>query len=227
MASPQLTLNPAQQTNFAGTFALSSAGFVQGDALDDPHTRFFLRKGIVSSSVTQPLWGGVAISAALSPGGIGVGATNPSENFGNILLPATTLTAAASGYLNGWAVTNQAQAMFTTPQSRAPQAPSGGAINYYPSGSRARIPLAVLAAAATEWASAATVGPADIYWDTVNLRLTNAPGSGIIGPLPNVSIDSINLSNSRTINVNETSAGYTTTGNVNWLEGQPCVVLVV
>lgn len=219
MASPSLSLNPAVQTQFPGTFFVSSEAYQQGDALDDPAIRFSLRKAIVSLSATQPMWGGLAVSAALSPGGIGVGATNPAAGLGNILSPATTLTAGSAGYLNGWTVYNQSTAMFSNAQSRAPQAPSGGAINYYPAGCGARIPLKALAAAAIEWAAAATVNPQDIYWDTVNLQLTNAAGGGIIGPITNVSIEAVNLTNSKVVSYNSG------TNFSNWAEGQPCVVL--
>lgn len=221
MASPSISINPAQQTAFPGTFALSSEGYQQGDALDDPAIRFSLRKGIVSPAATQPMWGGLAISEALAPGGVGVGATNPSGSLGSILTPAANISAGTAGFLNGWTVFNQSTALIGTAQSRVPAAPSGGAINYYRSGSGARIPLKALAAAAIEWKAGATVGPQDIYWDTVNLQLTNAAGSGIIGPLLNVSIDDVNLSNSRVVSYNSG------TNLSNWLEGQPCVVLKV
>jgi hypothetical protein len=221
MASPAISLNPAVQTNFPGSFALSSEGYTQGDALDDPNNRFNLRKGIVAPAATQPMWGGLAISESLAQGGVGVGATNPAGSLGSILAAAANLTAGTAGFLNGWTVHNQATALIGTAQSRVPQAPSGGAINYYRTGSGARIPVKVLAAAAIEWKAGATVGPQDIYWDTVNLQLTNAAGSGIIGPILNVTIDDVNLANSKVVSYNSG------TNLANWLEGQPIVVLKI
>jgi hypothetical protein len=221
----QVSINPAVQSNFAGTFFSSSDGFVQGDALDDPAIRFSLRKGIVSPTATTPMWGGVAISEVLaSTASGGVGATAPAGDLQSILSPASSITAGASGCLTGFTVLNQATALIQSAQSRAPYAPAGGAINFYRLGSGARIPLLALQAAATAWAGG-VVDPTTIYWDTNNLWLTNASGSGIIGPLTNLSagiwIESVGLGNSRSVNY---SSG---TNFANWADGSYVVVLKI
>ena len=223
MASPSITINPATQTNFAGTFFASSEGYTQGDALDDPNNRYNLRKGIVSTTATSPMWGGLAINESLaSSAAFAVGGSNaPAGNLQSILAPGTSISAGNAAAITGFTVFNPATAMIQSAQSRVPQAPSGGAINFYRMGSGARIPLQALLAAATAWAGA-TVSPTAIYWDTNNLWLTNASGSGIVlltTLYPNLVIDAINLTNSRVVSYNST------TNFASWTEGGACVVL--
>jgi hypothetical protein len=227
MASPNVSFNPAIQTTFAGTFFATSDGYTAGDALDDPAIRFQLRRGIVSPSVTQVMWGGLAICETLtaSPSSSqGVGATSPANDLQSILTPATSLSAGNAAGLLGWTVFNQATAMLQTAQSRVPVAGSSGAISFYRSGSKARIPIQALPAAAVAWAGGVT-DPQTIYWDVTNLQLCNASsGTGIgttIGPITNVTIDAIGVGNCRTVSYNGT------TNFANWVETGSCVVLIV
>lgn len=218
MTSPSVSINPAQQTTFAGTFFVSSDGFVQGDAQDDPNNRYNLRKGIVSTSVSQPMWGGLAISELLASGTGGVGATAPAGDLQSILAVGANLTAGTAGCVTGFTVLNQATAMFQSAQSRVPMAPAGGAINFYRLGCGARIPLQALGTAAQAWLSAGYVDPQTIYWDTNNLWLTNTTGSGIIGPFTTLTLDAINVANSQVVSYNGT------TNFANWINGA-CVVV--
>ncbi|MHB8816949.1 MAG: hypothetical protein ACYDAE_27310, partial [Steroidobacteraceae bacterium] len=78
-----ITYNPVQQTNFPGTFFTSSEGYVQGEVQDDPVARFALRSGIVSSSASTPMWGGLGIIESL-PG------ANAVDQINSILAAATT-----------------------------------------------------------------------------------------------------------------------------------------
>lgn len=226
MASPSVAFNPAIQTNFAGTFAVSSEGYQQGDAQDDPSIRNELRRGIVDPAATLPMWGGLAISESLLAGGIGVGTTNPAGSLQSKLVPATNVTANTAANLTGFTVFNQATAMLVSAQSRVPQAPSSGSINFYRLGSRARIPFAASAAALSAWIGGLT-DPNTLFWDTNNLWLTNAGGSGIFQLPASITIDSISAANSRVVNYNQNSAGYATSGFLNWLEGQGAVVLKI
>lgn len=218
MASPSISINPQTQTNFAGSFFVTSDGFTQGDALDDPAIRFSLRKGIVSPSVTQPMWGGLAISETM-PAGLS-GSPAISDDLESILAPATSLTGGAAGCLTGFTVFNQATAMIQSAQSRVPMSGAGMAINFYRLGSKARIPLQALSTAATAWAGG-VVDPTTVYWDTNNLWLTNASGSGIIGPISGVLIEHINSGNSRVVSYNST------TNFANWTETGYTAVLVI
>lgn len=223
-----ITLQPNVQTNFAGTFFSTSDGYTQGDALDDAAIRFSLRKGIVSPSATNPMFGGLAISESMSPGLTG-GAfpfTGESDELQSILAAATNVTGGSAGCYTGFTVFNQATALVQTAQSRVPASGAGGAINFYRAGCKARIPVQALLSAATAWLGG-VVDPTTVYWDTVNLWVTNASGGNSIGPLTGAWIEAINTANSRVVNWNNNSSGYTTTGQLNWIETGATAVLVI
>jgi hypothetical protein len=224
MPAAAVSFNPAQQTNFANTFFAQSDGFTQGDALDDPAIRQSLRKGIVATTATQPMWGGLAISEALAQGGFTVGAANPpAADLQSILTPAANITGnATAGTLTGFTVVNQGTSMIQHAQSRVPMAGAGAAINFYRTGSKARIPLLLKAADVATLLAAAANNP-NLYWDTVNLWITASAGANIIGPIPNLLIDSIGATNSRT--VDPTSTNFP--NQAMWKENGSVIVVVL
>ena len=132
-----ITFNPLITTNASGTFNISSAGFIQGTAQNDPSARNYLTGGVLASTETLPMWGGVAVSEAI-PGAAGT----PNNNLGGIITRATTVTATSANGLTGFSVFDQAHAMTTTPQSPVPLSGSGGIVNFYRLGSGARIAVA-------------------------------------------------------------------------------------
>ena len=131
-----ISLNPMATTNGAGLFNVNSAGFTQGDAVDDPAVRFALAGGILSASASTPIWGGVPIAeqipaAATQPGTDTLGSTIIQANGGaSPTLPPS-----------GICVFNQAFGGIVTPQSNVPLFQVGMSVNYYRFGSGARIPL--------------------------------------------------------------------------------------
>jgi hypothetical protein len=127
-------------TNAAGSFNVFSTGFVQGMALDNPSSRQYLRAGVLAPTETLPMWGGVAISAAIIPGGK---TTPPLPNgqLGAQIIRATTVTTAATGQVTGFSVSDQNYASTNSPASPVPLAYSGGQVNYYRFGSGARVPV--------------------------------------------------------------------------------------
>ena len=120
-------LTTAGQGLFAGA---SSAGYIQGQAQPDPATRFALRAGIVSQAETLPMWGGLAVSADISP----ISASGPAAVLGQVLKRATSLAT-----IDGFTVFDQSYNLVTDPSNPVPTAGSGQSINYYPIGCRARI----------------------------------------------------------------------------------------
>ena len=66
--SAQISLTPMATTNAYGLFNTNSAGFTQGDAVDDPAVKFYLAGGILSTSATTPIWGGVPIIESIPTG---------------------------------------------------------------------------------------------------------------------------------------------------------------
>lgn len=139
-----LNVNPLPTTNAAGTFIITTAGYIVGTALNDPAVRFALAGGILGPNETLPMWGGVGIAETVTP----VSATNPFPlpNLGGYITRATQIAAAAAGTLTGFSVFDQAHAMINTPQSPVPLSLNGMQVNFYRLGSGARIPVAIDAA---------------------------------------------------------------------------------
>lgn len=125
-------------TNASGSFNIESTGFVVGTAEDDPVARYRLQGGTLATTETLPMWGGVGVTA-LIPGATGT----PNVVLGPQIIRATTLTAAASGQLNGFSVFDQNYSAVNTPSSPVPLVGSGGQVNWYPIGSGARIKVAI------------------------------------------------------------------------------------
>lgn len=218
----EVSINPFVQSNFAGTFFVTSEGYTQGDDLSDPSIRNLLRVGLVDPNSSAPLWGGLAISESLSPGvsGGSFPMTGESTALSSIIDPGTNVTAGTAGCITGFSVFRQATAMLQSAQSRVPMAPAGGAISFYPLGSLARVVVKASAAALSAWAASGVVVNQSVYWDTVNLQVTNASGTNIVGPIPGVILSApVNSSNSRIVSYNSG------TNFANWVENGGAVVI--
>lgn len=136
--SANITFNPVVTTNAAGSFNTQSDGFIQGQAMDDPSTRYRLASGVLASTETTVMWGGVGIYNDVPGPNPTVGSPLPQSVLGGNLGRATTLAANAK-QLTGFSVFDQAHNMINSPQSPVPLAGSGMSVNYYLLGSLARI----------------------------------------------------------------------------------------
>jgi hypothetical protein len=198
----QISLQPMVTTNAAGLFNVNSAGFTQGDALDDPAVKFWLAGGVLSTSATVPLWGGVPIAETIptTQTGFYAGDSQPgTDTLGSTIIQASTSTAPT-----GISVFNQAFQGITTPQSTAPLYSPGMSVNFYRFGSGARIPLPCDASIVALAGSSITE---TVYWDTTNLRLTTTSTSNFAVPCK---ILRISTSGNKIVNYNSG------TGNANW-----------
>lgn len=132
--SASITFNPVITTNAAGSFNIESAGYVQGTALDQPSIRNTLAGGVLKSTETLPMWGGVGISELIA------GATGqPSEVLGSLITRATNNTAHTTGQLTGFSVFDQNYSAINSPQSPVPLSGTNMQVNFYRLGSGARI----------------------------------------------------------------------------------------
>lgn len=122
-------LSPYSTSNTTGTFRIQSDQLVQGVAFDEPAIRNSLVNGVLASTETLPMWGGLPLSEALS---IDNGA------LGGSLIRATT-----NATITGWSVFNQAAAFVNTPASPVPTAGNGQTIPLFRAGSKARITLPI------------------------------------------------------------------------------------
>ena len=125
-----LTFNPFLTTNAAGSFNIQSQGFWQGMSPDEPALRYVLRGGVLASTETVPMWGGVGISVAV-PGLVG----GPDASLGGSITRATTLTKTSANGLNGFSVFDQNYSAVNNPQSPVPLTGTYGQVNYYLLGS--------------------------------------------------------------------------------------------
>ena len=153
-----IAFNPNITTVSAGMFNTSSVGLVQGTAYPDPAIRHKLAGGILASTETLPMWGGVGIYTDV-PGVTG----GPSLALGTVVGRATSLS-----NLLAFSVFDQAYGMINTPQSPVPLAASYMQVMYYRLGSGARI--AVQASAALVSLQGGLTN-AQVSWDFVNQQL--------------------------------------------------------
>lgn len=197
--SAQISLQPMATTNAFGLFNVNSQGYTQGDAQDDPAVKFYLAGGVLASSVTSPVWGGMPIQELIP-----TSATQPGTNLlGSSIANATD----QSGHIaTGLVVYNQAYNGITTPQSTAPLFSAGMTVNYYRFGSGARIPLPCDSSVVSLDGSSVSE---TVYWDYTNNILTaNIPASGQAA-LP-VKILRVSSSGNKVVSYNSG------TGNANW-----------
>lgn len=198
-----ISFNPLTTTNGYGSFSRQTDGYVQGVALDDPSIRNSLAGGVLDSSETLPMWGGVAIKeyipASTSDGALG----------GSILRAATNAT------ITGFSVFNQASNWVTSPDSQAPSAGAGMTIPFYRLGSGARIAVAIDPALVSLDGDLITQ---QVSWDFTNQKIIAY--SGGIGAL-NVKILHINIGNSKIIDYD---SGDNT---VNWDDTGSCAIILI
>lgn len=125
--------SPYVTTNAAGSFSVQSAGYVQGVYQDDPALRYELQIGTLSSAVTTPIWGGMAISESLAP------ASGYDRTQGGTVAPASAIS-----NVTGFSVFNNAYSYLGSPQSPVPIAANTGAtVAFFRMGSGIRIPVAM------------------------------------------------------------------------------------
>ena len=192
--SASISLNPMLTTDASGLFQTNSAGYTQGDAQDDPAVKFALCGGVLSTSATAPLWGGIPIKETIP-----LAATQP----GTDILGSTIIQATSIANSTGICVYNQAFGGITTPQSNAPLFSPGMSVNYYRFGSNARIPLPIDPALVSLDGSIITT---QVGWDFSANRIV-AYVSGTSFP---VKILKISTSNNLGVSYNST------TGWANW-----------
>lgn len=139
--SGSITFNPVITSNAAGSFNISSDGYIQGTMMDDPSSRNWLAGGVLAATETKPMWGGVAVSESI-PSSASSATSNAIPAMGSTIIRATTLTALAAGVLTGFSTFNQAHHMISSPQSPVPLAGVGMGVEFFRMGTNTRIAVA-------------------------------------------------------------------------------------
>lgn len=193
-----VSFNPQLTTSPSNTFLQSTEGYVQGTTLDDTSARMWLLSGVVAASVTQPVWGGMAITEEV--------ATVNNNALGNSLVLAS-----AVGNVTGFTVFDQAHNMIIMPGNSVQQSVAGMTAHYFRFGSNIRIAVGVLNTLVATLDSGA-INQA-LFWDPALQQLTATGTSGAFALPATTKILSLN-SNSKTINFNSGTGALTwTTGN--------------
>ena len=195
-----ISINPSVTISPPSSFLADSQGYTQGLALADPVARQWLASGSVDSSVTQPVWGGMAISELVAAPG--------ASGSGNSIGLAATI-----GAITGFSVSNRGYNMIVSPGNNVQTASAGMSIPYYRYGSNARI--AVKCSSALVTAVEANPTNTQVEWDFTNQQLIPY-ASGTALPVKVVALNS----NSKTIAYNSG------TGAVTWTTGSVAIIQI-
>jgi len=179
MATPALPFNPYSTTNVVGSFQAQSGGFIQGIARPDPAVQNELAAGILASTETIPMWGGVGIQEFIP--------SSTAQTGGNIV------RAASNTVITGFSVSNQNTAALKTPQSEVGVTLSGGQVNFYRFGSGARIAVACDPTLAAALLAGTVAVNGQVSWDFTNQKLITYDGG--VGAL-NCEVLQVNSGNS-------------------------------
>ena len=138
--SLNLTINPYATGNAAGSFSAASGGYVAGTAQVGPETRYKLAGGVLNSTETLPMFGGVAVYEQVNNPAYST--TYPSHDLGNLIGRATTVTQTSSTGIAGFSVFDQNDSAINSPNNPVPLIGTGGQVNFYRLGSGAKIVVA-------------------------------------------------------------------------------------
>jgi hypothetical protein len=199
-----ISFNPALTTSPSNTFLQNTEGYVQGNYFDDPSTKNWLTSGVIASSVTQPVWGGLVVTEEV--------ATVNSNAMGNSLVIASS-----QANTTGMTVFNQANNMLLIPGNNVQQAVAGMTINYFRFGSNARIAVSCLASLVASLEGGA-INQA-LYWDPALFQLTASGTSGAFQLPATTKIISFN-SNSKIVSYDSG------TGALTWTTGSAAIIQI-
>lgn len=157
-----IQFNPLPQTSAAGMFTIESDGYIAGTAMPDPATRFALAGGILASTETLPMFGGVAIGENI-PTERSTAPATPTRP--DVALGGSIIRAAAEAGHTGFSVFDQNYSAINTPQSPCPSVGPGGLVNFYRFGSGARVCLPITASLVT---LEGTLITSQVSWDYTN-----------------------------------------------------------
>lgn len=153
--------NPYAITNVQDSFSVQSQGYWQGDVLDDPATRFQISAGVIKSTETLPMWGGLAVTESTPP------ATAVNTGQASVIARATAAT------VSGFSTFKGSNSAVITPSSQVPMSTAGGSFNFVRLGSNSRV---VVPCSAAVLALAGSNNPQFFTWDATNLQVI--PGDG-------------------------------------------------
>lgn len=209
-----IAFNPYSTLSSDNSFFTQTQGMVQGVAWDDPTARMWLAEGMLASTETLPMWGGVPIGEQITLAGTGPQALGP-----NIVRATSAATT------TGFSVFNQMGHMVITPGATVPLAGSLNSVGYYRLGTNQRIVVQADPHLVSTLVSAGTDlinGPANtaptLYWNTTSYWITDQSSGGWALPT-SLRILMVNT-NSKVVSYNSG------TGAVTWTTGDAALLLI-
>ena len=194
----KISFDPMVTSQPFGTFTDSTQGYYQGDVADDPSSYQWLAAGQIAASVTQPVWGGMAISENVASVGEG--------NLGN---PITL--ASSAGNVTGFSTfLKNGAAIITAGLNNVPQLSAGMTVNFFRFGTNARPKVGVLASLVATLEGGAI--NQTLYWDPALQQITAEATAGSFALPATVKVLSVNT-NSKVVSYNSG------TGAVTWTNG--------
>lgn len=175
MTAPSVPFNPYATTNASGSFGVSSVGYIQGVPMDNPANMQDLYAGLLASTETLPMWGGVAVMNNIPIQGNLIGNIQRADNYADI---------------SGFSVYSQDYAMLSSPQSPAPVTLIGGQVNWYPLGCGMLVPLAINATLAASLQNGTTLQSVQVSWDFTNQQIVTFNTTALSVKI--VAIDTVN-----------------------------------
>ncbi len=206
MSATSVAFNPAATTNAAGLFNVQAQGLIQGTYFDDPATRYALNGGVLASTETLAMFGGVGISEFIPAAGLDVRGSQ---------IKRATAQSTGAAQLIGFSVFNQNGAAVNSPQSQVPVTLLGGQVNFFRLGSGAKLALAIDPALVTDDGGLVNQ---QVSWDYTNQRIVAYDS---VAALP-IKILSIQPAQAMTVSYN------TGTSVASWVtSGNACAIVII
>lgn len=196
--SGTISFNPYTTNQPQDAFLLETQGYVQGALIDDTSSREWLMEGVLASTETLPMWGGVAVSEYVNLAGANADSLGPS-------IKRATASIAATGF----SIFNQMMHMVIAPGQTVPLAGTGAGVGFVRFGSNARIAVQIDPALVTALQGTnQVISNSPLYWDVVNYRVTaTSTSNAALGST--VKLLSINT-NSKIVSWSSPNATWTT-----------------
>lgn len=203
--SGNISFNPYGTSQPQNSFLLESQGYIQGAVDDDPSAYQWLAGGILASTETLPMWGGVPVEELVN-----LPATGSDGLGGNVKRAASQVT------ITGWSVWSAN--MVIASGAKVPLASVTNGVQFFRTGTNQRVAVAAdpALAAAISGDSIAAAGAA-LYWDVTNYRVTTTSSGGNFALPASTRLLSIN-SNSKIVTYTSSTAA--------WAQGSAALLLI-
>lgn len=192
-----VSFDPALTTAPQNSFQQATRGYVQGAFVDDPSSRMYLQSAKIASTVTQPMWGGMAVEEL-------VPTADANQQGSDVQIAANTAA------ITGFSVFNQGYNGIITPGNNVPQYVAGMTLMLFRLGSNARIQVQ----ADSTLAAAIEGNPINqqVEWDFTNQKLIPFAANAL--PVKVLSIET----NSKIVSYNSG------TGALTWTTGPAAII---